>query len=128
MPQPDLVVGLGLRPDTDPAVIIDALNEVFDIDRIAGLVTIDRRANDIGLRRVADALTVPIHVVLAAELAPVQVPNPSQRIAAAVGTPSVAEACALVVGHGPLVVPKQTVGGVVVAASCAYRVTGCDSG
>lgn len=128
MPQPDLVVGLGLRPDTDRAVILDALNEVLDIERIARLVTIDRRANDTGLRGVAEALTVSFHAVTVDELAAVPVPNPSQRIAAAVGIPSVAEACALLVGYGPLVVPKQTVGGVVVAASRAYAVTGFESG
>lgn len=124
MPQPDLIVGLGLRPDTDRTVILDALNAVLDVDRIAGLATLDRRVHDTGVRCVAAALGVPVHGVPVVDLTGVRVEAPSERTAAAVGAPSVAEACAVLVGRGPLLVAKRIVGGVVVAASAVGRADG----
>lgn len=86
---------------------------------IACIATIDRRAEELGLRVVATQLGVPVRAYTAAELARVAVPNPSTRTAAALGTTSVAEAAALLAADGPLVIPKRTVDGIVLAAALA---------
>src|SRR5207302_988001 len=75
----------------------------------AAVATLDRRAGDAALRAVGRVLGRPVHGFPAAALAGVPVPNPSPVAAGAVGTPSVAEAAALL-GAGPgaaLVVPKR---------------------
>ncbi len=85
--------------------------------RVACLATIDRRADDSGLRAVAASWGVPIVSYPAHELARVPVPNPSARTAAALGTASVAEAAALLAGRGSLVIGKTTIHAVVIAAA-----------
>ncbi|GAA5083351.1 cobalamin biosynthesis protein [Nocardia iowensis] len=115
---PDLVVGLGLRPDTSAERIVAAVREVLGDKKIHCFATIDRRAGESGLRAAAAELKVPIRTFTAAELDDVSVPNPDPRTAAAVGTSSVAEAAAvLAAGGGSLVVAKRTAQGVVVAAA-----------
>ncbi|ONM46180.1 cobalamin biosynthesis protein [Nocardia donostiensis] len=121
MPAPptELAVGLGLRPDTDSARILAALREALGDHRIVCLATIDRRAVEPGLRAAATALNVPLRAYPASDLARVDVQSPSPRTATALGTPSVAEAAALLAGRGPLLFPKRTVGGIVIAATAA---------
>lgn len=116
-PRDGLAVGLGLRPCPSAERILEALAEVLPGQRIACLATLDRRAAEPGPRRAAAALGVPLHGCSPDRLAGVRVPNPSPRVAAAVGIPGVAEAAALLVGGGPLVVPRRVVAGVVVAAA-----------
>ncbi|MFI6045690.1 cobalamin biosynthesis protein [Nocardia sp. NPDC051321] len=119
----DLVVGVGLRPDTSADLILAGVRKVLGCNEISCLATIDRRVAEPGLLEAAAELGVPIQTYTAAELAEVPVPNPDPRTAAAVGTASVAEAAAiLAAGGGTLVVPKQTVQGVVIAA--AQRIPG----
>lgn len=84
---------------------------------VACLATIDRRAEE--LCAAADRLGVSIRTFTAAELAQVDVPNPSSRTQDALGTVSVAEAAALLAANGPLVIPKRTVDGIVIAAALA---------
>ncbi|MFI7666354.1 cobalamin biosynthesis protein [Nocardia sp. NPDC049526] len=110
-----MCVGLGFRPGTSSERILDALREVLDDKPIACLATIDRRAGE--LRAAAAGLGVSVRSFTAAELAQVEVPNPSARTGDAVGTASVAEAAALLAADGPLVIPKQTVDGIVIAAA-----------
>ncbi|MFI6363721.1 cobalamin biosynthesis protein [Nocardia sp. NPDC050630] len=112
---PELAVGLGFRPGTSSGRILDALREVMGDRCIACLATIDRRAEE--LFAAADRLGVSIRTFTAAELARVEVPNPSSRTQDALGTASVAEAAALLAADGPLVVPKRTVDGIVIAAA-----------
>lgn len=115
---PDLVVGLGIRPDTSAERIVAAVREVLGDKKLHCFATIDRRAGESGLRAAAAELEVPIRTFTAAELDDVPVPNPDPRTAAAVGTSSVAEAAAvLAAGGGSLVVAKRTAQGVVVAAA-----------
>ncbi|MEV5838085.1 cobalamin biosynthesis protein [Nocardia sp. NPDC052112] len=115
------VVGLGLRPGTSSERILAALREVLGDRPIAYLATIDRRAEELGVRGAAARLGVSVRSFTAAELAQVDVPNPSARIAAALGTASVAEAAALLAVDGPLVIPKRTVDGIVIAAALAPK-------
>lgn len=118
VPSADVVVGIGLRPGTSTDVIRAALRKAVGDHRIACLATLEQRCADPGLRAVAADLRVPLRSYSAAELAAVAVPNPGSRARSAVGTPSVAEAAALLAaGGGPLVLPKRVVHGVVVAAA-----------
>ncbi|WP_063059773.1 cobalamin biosynthesis protein [Nocardia sienata] len=115
-----LAVGLGLRPDLPTERILAALAEAFPGHRIACLATLDRRAGEPGPRAAAAVLGVPLYGYSVERLARVPVPNPSERVAAALGIPGVAEAAALLAGTGPVVVPRQVAGGVVVAATAAH--------
>ncbi|MGW1740789.1 cobalamin biosynthesis protein [Nocardia sp. NPDC001965] len=117
-PQP-LAVGLGLRPGLSVEGVLAALAEILPGQRIACLATLDRRAGEPGPLGAAAVLGVPLHGYCAERLARVPVPNPSDRVLAALGVPGVAEAAALLAGTGPLLVPRQVVEGVVVAATAA---------
>jgi cobalt-precorrin 5A hydrolase len=117
VPQPDLAAGLGFRPGTSADRILAALREVLGDNPINCLATVDRRADEPGLQAAATHLGVPVRPYTAAALALVPVPNPSPRTESALGTASVAEAAAILAAAGPLVVPKHSVDGVVVAAA-----------
>jgi histidinol-phosphate aminotransferase len=80
------------------------------------LATLDTRAGEQGLREAAQRRGWPLTGHPATALAAVAVPGPSDRVAAAVGTPSVAEAAALL-GGGRLVVGKTVHGRVTVAVA-----------
>ncbi|WP_332838621.1 cobalamin biosynthesis protein [Nocardia bovistercoris] len=113
-----LAVGLGLRPGVSAERVVRAVREVLGECVIGCLATIDRRAGEEGLRSAAVALGVPLLGWTAEQLAKVDVPHPGARTAAVVGTPSVAEAAAVLAAHGgPIVLPKRVVDGIVVAAA-----------
>ena len=118
----DLVIGVGMRQGVDTAAILDAIRDAVDGQRIECLATIDKRSVECGLIRAAESLGVAIVSFTAAELATVEVPNPSPRVAQALDTASVAEAAAiLAAGGGELVVPKCVTRDVVVAAARRVR-------
>jgi cobalt-precorrin 5A hydrolase len=73
------------------------------------LATVDRRAGEHAVRELALDRGWLLAALPVAELARQQVPHPSVTVAAAVGTPSVAEAAALrAAGAGSeLIVPKR---------------------
>ncbi|MGY1895786.1 cobalamin biosynthesis protein [Nocardia gipuzkoensis] len=122
MPSAEVVVGIGLRPGTSADVIRAALREAVGDHRIVCLATIAQRRAEPGLLAVAADLQVPLRSYFAAELAAVAVPNPGSRARSAVGTPSVAEAAALLAAErGPLVLAKRVVHGVVLAAALYER-------
>lgn len=69
----------------------------------------------------AEQLGVYIVGFAAHDLERVPVPNPSLRAASSVGTPSVAEAAALLAAAGTeLLVSKQVIGGVTVAVAAVW--------
>jgi histidinol-phosphate/aromatic aminotransferase/cobyric acid decarboxylase-like protein len=80
------------------------------------LATLAARAGEPGLREAALRRGWPLTGHPAAALATVAVPTPSARVTATVGTPSVAEAAALL-GGGELVVGKTVHGRVTVAVA-----------
>ncbi|MEE1941554.1 precorrin-3B C(17)-methyltransferase [Streptomyces sp. TRM 70361] len=90
---------------------------------VAELATVDAKADEPGIAEAARHLGVPVRTYPAAALAAVPVPHPSDAPLAAVGTPSVAEAAALLAcGTGAeLVVPKRKseVQGRAAMATCA---------
>ncbi|WP_328441307.1 precorrin-3B C(17)-methyltransferase [Streptomyces sp. NBC_00444] len=108
---PSLVVGVGASRnapvDEVLGLIEGTLREAGLSGRsIAELATVDAKAEEPGIVAAAERLGVPLVTYSAEELAAVEVPNPSDAPLAAVGTPSVAEASALV-GGGELLVPKR---------------------
>ena len=118
------MLGLGARSGmaapTLAAAIRAALAEAGVSPRDIGvLATLDRRAGEDGVRAVATGLGWDLVSLTSAELAAQPVPHGSGTVAAAVGTPSVAEAAALAAA-GPgarLIVPKRVFPGVTVAVA-----------
>ncbi|MFD8739219.1 precorrin-3B C(17)-methyltransferase [Streptomyces sp. NPDC059618] len=108
---PSLVVGVGASRGAPVEEVLglveDALREAgLSVRSVAGLATVDAKSEEPGIVGAADRLGVPLLTYGAGELAAVTVPNPSGAPLAAVGTPSVAEAAALI-GGGELLVPKR---------------------
>ncbi|MGW3650675.1 precorrin-3B C(17)-methyltransferase [Streptomyces sp. NPDC000878] len=108
---PSLVVGVGASkgaPEDEVLGLVQgALADAgLSVASVGALATVDAKAGEPGIVGAAGRLGVPVLTYSAAELAEVDVPNPSAAPLAAVGTPSVAEAAALV-GGGELLVPKR---------------------
>ncbi|MEN3585056.1 precorrin-3B C(17)-methyltransferase [Streptomyces sp. ZYX-F-203] len=108
---PSLVVGVGasrgVSEDEVTALVEAALREAgLAAASVAALATVDAKADEAGIVAAAERMGVPLVAHPAETLARVAVPNPSRAPLAAVGTPSVAEAAALVDG-GELLVPKR---------------------
>lgn len=103
-----LVVGvgcsLGCGADELAALVAAARSGVGG--EVVAVATVDRRGREPGVVTLAAALGVPLRTFPASALAAVKVPTPSPIVAAHVGTPSVAEAAALLAARGVLVVPK----------------------
>ncbi|MCC3312044.1 cobalamin biosynthesis protein [Nocardia africana] len=117
-----VVVGIGSRPDPAADAIVAAVRKAVGDGAIRCLATIDRRAEEPGTVAAAAAFDVPVIGFGADELARVDVPHPGDRAAAAVGTPSVAEAAALLAWvcwgrRGRLIVPKTAFGTMTVAVA-----------
>lgn len=108
-----LWVGIGCEKGTDERVISGALEQVLGAAHlaegaIAGIATLDRKADEQALLALCEAKNWPLIPFPAEELKGVSVPNPSALVAETVGTPSVAEAAALkAAGVSELVVSKQ---------------------
>jgi cobalamin biosynthesis protein CbiG len=85
------------------------------------------RARHPGIVGAAARLGVPLRTHPAALLAGITVPHPSGAVLAAVGTPSVAEAAALV-GGGELLVPKRRSDGAGVTCAVVRRTPGAAPG
>ncbi|MEU0414421.1 precorrin-3B C(17)-methyltransferase [Streptomyces griseorubiginosus] len=108
---PTLVVGVGASrgaPSDEVLELIESALREAGLSRrsVAALATVDAKAEEPGIVAAAERFGVPLVTWSAEELAAVEVPNPSDAPLAAVGTPSVAEAAALI-GGGELLVPKR---------------------
>ncbi|MFC9961400.1 precorrin-3B C(17)-methyltransferase [Streptomyces nigra] len=108
---PTLVVGVGASrgapADEVLTLVRDALRDAgLSAASVAELATVDAKAGEPGIVEAAERLGVPLVTHAPELLATVPVPHPSEAPLAAVGTPSVAEAAALVRG-GELLVPKR---------------------
>ncbi|MFJ8096260.1 precorrin-3B C(17)-methyltransferase [Streptomyces griseofuscus] len=120
---PSLVVGVGASRgapvDEVLGLIQETLREAGLSPRsVAELATVDAKSEEPGILAAAERLGVPVVTYSAEELAAVEVPNPSAAPLAAVGTPSVAEAAALL-GGGELLVPKRKSDASPAMATCA---------
>jgi cobalt-precorrin 5A hydrolase / precorrin-3B C17-methyltransferase len=95
-----LWVGIGCERGTSTALIAHAVQQVLQQNHlaaaaIAGIATIDRKADEVGLIEFSHDRQLPLRCFPATVLSTIPVPNPSAIVAAEVGTPSVAEAAAL---------------------------------
>ncbi|MER6029242.1 precorrin-3B C(17)-methyltransferase [Streptomyces sp. NPDC001851] len=120
---PSLVVGVGASRGAPVDEVLGLVEETLreaglTPKSVAELATVDAKAEEPGLLAAAERLGVPLVTYSAEELAAVEVPNPSDAPLAAVGTPSVAEAAALLRG-GELLVPKRKSKARPAMATCA---------
>ncbi|MFC9549340.1 cobalamin biosynthesis protein [Rhodococcus sp. NPDC056960] len=124
----EVCVGVGFRAAAGSEDIVAAVRQVLTSANPGSetasettlhcLSTLDRKAGEPALVDAAQALGVPVRGFAAGELAAVEVANPSERVRSATGSPSVAEAAAVLgAGGGPLIVTKWSANGVVVAAA-----------
>lgn len=112
-----LAVGVGVRPGVAAERIVRAVEVVVGEGVVGCLATVDRRVVEAGVRAAARILGVPLRAYSSEQLAGVAVRHESARTAAALGTPSVAEAAALLAGGGELVNGRTIVDGIVVATA-----------
>lgn len=118
-----LWVGIGCERGTSRQLIETAIQQVCQANQlaegaIAGIATIDLKADEVGLVELCRDLDWPLQTFPSDVLSSVSVPNPSAVVEASVGTPSVAEAAALCANticvyprpsavQNSLLVPKQ---------------------
>jgi cobalt-precorrin 5A hydrolase / precorrin-3B C17-methyltransferase len=108
---PSLVAGVGASRGVSGDEVLGLLGEALAVGGLAQgsvteLATVDAKAREDGIVEAARTGGWPLAAYPAERLAAVPVPNPGDAALAAVGTPSVAEAAALVSGD-VLVVPKR---------------------
>jgi cobalt-precorrin 5A hydrolase / cobalt-factor III methyltransferase / precorrin-3B C17-methyltransferase len=100
---PSLVVGMGASrgvTSEEAGQLIDAMLGDLGVSprSVMSMATADVKADEAGLRAAAAERGWPVVTFPAGGLAAVPVPNPSEAVRRAVGTPSVAEAAALLAG------------------------------
>ncbi len=100
---PTIIIGIGCERNTDEKVIQRAIDESFNQNglsllSISGLATIDKKNDEIGLLNLSKKNEWPIYFFSALELSQVKVPTPSNVVLNEMGTPSVAEAAAILLG------------------------------
>lgn len=107
-----LVVGAGCSRGCPTQELLDLIGAVLDEagaqpGAVRALATVDGRAHEPGMVAAARHHGWPLVTHPAPALRAVEVPTPSAVVAAHVGTPSVAEAAALLSAGGPLLVAKR---------------------
>ncbi|MEH2106832.1 cobalamin biosynthesis protein [Nostoc sp.] len=95
-----LWVGIGCKRGTSWQLIDRAIEQVFRENQlfpsaIAGIATIDTKASEVGLVELCNLRNWPLKTFSAEILSSVCVPNPATITDHKVGTPSVAEAAAI---------------------------------
>ncbi|MEV0946307.1 cobalamin biosynthesis protein [Rhodococcus sp. NPDC049939] len=120
----DICVGIGFRAGVGSEDLVAAIRRTLisaNLDSDTALCcvgTLDRKASEPALLEAASVWGVPVRGFDVGELTAVTVPNPSDLVRAETGSPSVAEAAAVLgAGGGPLIVTKSSENGVVVAAA-----------
>ncbi len=110
-----LVVGAGASRGVPAGEIGQLIDEVLGAQAVSAqcvltIATADVKADEAGLRAAASERGWPVVTFPAERLAAVPVPNPSETVRRAVGTPSVAEAAALLAaGAGATLVAGKLV-------------------
>ena len=97
-----IALGLGCDRGTPASTIAQCIGEALTAARatltdVHAVASIDLKADEVGLAEVARANGWGIRFYPAAELAKVEVPNPSETVRKYTGTPSVSEAAAILV-------------------------------
>ncbi len=113
-----LWVGIGCIRGTSQALITEGITQVFQkhhlaLDAIAGIATIDIKADEVGLLAYCQENQLPFKTFTPEQLNQEIVPTPSNVVYEEVGTASVAEASALCAakqyGESQLLVSKQII-------------------
>jgi cobalamin biosynthesis protein CbiG len=118
-----LSVGIGCRRGVTEEQVTHALQTVLKehglaFGAVAGLASVDLKADENGLLLAAGTLGLDIYFYSVEDLKDMDVPNPSRRVEQHIGVRSVCEAAALKrAGKQTLLVPKQIVGAVTVAVA-----------
>lgn len=107
-----VVVGVGGREAAEPAALLDLVAKALadhglGLAEVTEVVTVERRAGHPALALLAVAADAGLRWFTTDELAGQEVAHPSARVAAHVGTPSVAEASVLAAGATPLGPPVR---------------------
>ncbi len=107
-----LWVGIGCERGSSRQLIESAITQACQAQHlaegaIAGIATLDLKADEPGLLELCAARHWPLCCFSAEQLREIPVPTPSPVVQAEVGTPSVAEAAAIVASQGTLRVQKQ---------------------
>lgn len=106
-----LVVGIGLHFDTDSSSIESGVTSVLlqndlALASIRNIASVNRGARVKGLDEFAGKYGLAIEIFEKADLAKVEVPNPSEAVQKFEGTASVSEASSLLSSKGELIVQK----------------------
>ncbi len=127
-----LWVGVGCQRGTPKTVIEAAILQVFQandlaVEAIAGIATINTKADEVGLLELCRDRQWPLRTFSAERLRSQPVPTPSQVVRQEVGTPSVAEAAAISAVN-PAVNPNnntgEKTGGSLLVAKQIFRLEG----
>ncbi len=116
-----LVVGIGCRRDTSEADIAKAVSNTLaahdlPLHRVSALCSAVAKQEEPGLLAYAKNQDLPIRFFAEGELQEIPVPTPSMMPQKHIGTPSVAEAAALLGSGGRLLISKQKYDGKVTVA------------
>jgi len=100
---PLIIIGIGCERNSDEKLIQRAIEDSFSKNglsllSICGLATIDKKNDEIGLLNLSKNNEWPIYFFSALELSQVKVPTPSNVVLNEMGTASVAEAAAILLG------------------------------
>jgi cobalt-precorrin 5A hydrolase / precorrin-3B C17-methyltransferase len=126
-----LWIGLGCERHTSTELIETAIDETcqtyhFATEAIAGIASIDLKADEAGILEVCQKRNLVFKTFTAEQLDQVEVPTPSEVVKQEVGTASVAEAAAVLAGEN-LLISKQifksdsSSGGVTIAIAQAEQ-------
>jgi len=101
-PKQAIAFGLGCDRGTPASTIAQCIAEALEqanatLADVQAVASIDLKADEIGLAELAHNNGWTIRFYPAAELAKVEVPNPSETVRKYTGTPSVSEAAAILV-------------------------------
>ncbi|MCT7948898.1 cobalamin biosynthesis protein [Ancylothrix sp. C2] len=107
-----LWVGIGYKCGTSKEVIESAIKETFeqhnlDLKNIAGLATIDKKANQTCLMELCQKYNWQLKTFTSEQLKNIPVPNPSTIAETTMGTKSICEAAAILAGQTPHQTPTQ---------------------
>ena len=124
-----LWAGIGCRRGVSRQEIVSALGGVLEnyglaAASLAGLASVELKADEAGLLEAAQELGLPLEFFEASLLDETQVPNPSERVREKIGAKSVCEAASVQAAlktspRARLIVPKSIVGNVTVAVCLA---------
>ncbi len=109
-----LMIGTGCARGAKPEALISFVRSVLSRKglaegAVAAIGTIDLKADEPAMHALSSAFEAPLRLFDRVALDQIAVPNPSDAVKTAVGTPSVAEAAALLLAgeNGRLIVEKQ---------------------